>query len=76
MQEETKLNWVKEGKKKGASKLLVMYDMDEKETYPIYIYPEDDFRTLLKRHCLSEGHQKVLEIITINESDDIESLQD
>jgi hypothetical protein len=68
-------NWLLQGKEKGASKILIMYDMDEHETYPVYILPEQDFRTLLKRHCLSEGHQKVLEIITLRGEDDIESLQ-
>jgi hypothetical protein len=68
--------WIQQGKEKGAAKLLIMYDMDEKETYPIYLFKGENFRTLLKRHCLSEGHQKVLEIITLRVDDDIESLQD
>ncbi len=58
--------WENQAITKGASHLIVMYDPDDKELYPVFVMPNEDLKRLCSCLELSEGHQKIQEIVPIN----------
>ena len=42
-----------------------MYDMEDKEVYPVFVAANQDFPSFYKRLELSAGMQKILKIIDI-----------
>lgn len=57
--------WKDQAIAKGASHIIIMYDPDDKELYPVFVMPNDDLKHLCSCLELSEGHQKIQEIIPI-----------
>lgn len=58
--------WKTQAFTKGASYLIIMYDPDDKELYPVFVMPHEDLKRLCSCLELSEGHQKIQEIVSIN----------
>lgn len=59
------LNWVIKAKELGATYLILVYDTEDKEEYPVYVKPEEDIEEKVKKIRLSEGKQKIKEICKI-----------
>lgn len=59
------LNWVIKAKELGATHLILVYDTEDKEEYPVYVKPEEDIEEKVKKIRLSEGKQKIKEICKI-----------
>lgn len=59
------LNWVIKAKELGATNLILVYDTEDKEEYPVYVKPEEDIEEKVKKIRLSEGKQKIKEICKI-----------
>ncbi|MFA5759613.1 MAG: hypothetical protein WC942_09700 [Clostridia bacterium] len=57
--------WINHAIEIGAKTILIMYDLDDKEEYPVYIMPHDNYTVIKKRLELSEGHQKINKIIPV-----------
>ena len=58
--------WHEHGISIGATHIIIMYDGDEKDTYPVYVMPGDNLAYLCHRLKLSEGHQKLKEVISLS----------
>ena len=58
--------WVKEGKKSGATHLIVVCDTFEWEDYPVFIMKGEDFSEKVKQYN-GVNMQKIMEIISLTE---------
>ena len=56
------ISWEQEATLRGCSHLIIMYDPDDREEYPVFVLPTDDLHQLCQCLTLSEGHQKIKEI--------------
>lgn len=57
--------WKNQAIAKGASHLIIMYDPDDKELYPVFVMPNEDLKHLCSCLELSEGQQEIQEIVPI-----------
>jgi len=48
-----------------ASHLIIMYDSDDKDLYPVFVMPNENLKHLCSCLELSESHQKIEKIISI-----------
>lgn len=55
--------WLKVAKERSATHLIIMYDKDEKDYYPVYIMPTDNLKSICSKLTLSEGHQSIKKVI-------------
>lgn len=59
---ETLRRWLKEGKAKGATHMVVSCDTFEYEDYPVYVMPGQDVRAVVKHHSSYERMLRVMEV--------------
>ena len=59
------MDWLEEAKALGASYLIIMYDPEDKEEYPVYLFNNQYLKKELAKLRLSEGKQKVIEVIKV-----------
>lgn len=43
-------NWIKEGKERGATHMISVYDSFDYDDYPVYVMPMDDLFEKRKRY--------------------------
>lgn len=58
--------WENQAIKNGSSYLIIMYDPDDQEIYPVFVMPNENLKHICSCLKLSEGHQTIKEIIKIN----------
>lgn len=58
-------SWKSQALSKGAYYLIIMYDPDDNEIYPVFVMPNENLKHLCSCLKLSEGHQKIKEIINL-----------
>lgn len=58
-------SWIAEGRIKGSKAVIIVWDMEDKEFYPIFVQPEEDSVLISKRIRLSINFQKIIEIVEI-----------
>jgi hypothetical protein len=59
------LAWVKRAKDIGATHIILVYDKEDKDQYPVFVKPEENVDEKAKRIRLSEGKQEVIEIVRV-----------
>jgi len=57
--------WLKEGKKKGMTHVIIVCDDFQWEDYPIYIMPGQDVKEIEKKHGV-EQMERVMEIYNLS----------
>lgn len=60
------LNWINLAKEEGATHIILVYDTEDKEEYPIFVGPEEDIEDKIKKIKLSDGKQEVREVFKLN----------
>lgn len=60
--------WFEEGKKRGATHVLVVCDTFSYEDYPIYILPGMDIKATMAKYN-GPNMQKIHEVLTIKDDD-------
>lgn len=64
LSKEMVLFWIKRARELGATHIVLMYDTEDKEEYPVFIEKSEDLEEKLKKLRLSEG-QEIREVIDI-----------
>lgn len=59
------LSWVKRAQEMGATHIILAYDKEDKEQYPVFIKPEEDLENELKKLKLSEGKQEIVDVVKV-----------
>jgi hypothetical protein len=59
------LNWISRAKEEGATHIILVYDTEDKEEYPVFVGPGEDIEDKVKKIKLSVGKQEVREICKI-----------
>lgn len=59
------LNWISRAREEGATHIILIYNNENKEEYPIFVGPEEDIEDKIKKIKLSVGKQEVREICKI-----------
>lgn len=65
LSKEMVLFWIKRARELGATHIVLMYDTEDKEEYPVFIEKSEDLEEKLKKLRLSEGKQEIREVIDI-----------
>jgi hypothetical protein len=58
-------NWNEKAKEIGAIYVVIMFDPEDRERYPVYLFPKDNLKKELSKLRLSEGKQKILDVIKV-----------
>lgn len=53
--------WLKAGKEKGATHMLVICDSFDYEDYPVYVMPDEDANEVRQEKCKSDNMQRLME---------------
>ncbi len=57
--------WIETAIETNATHIILMYDKEDKDTYPVYVMKQEDVHKKIKKLSLSEGKQEVLEVVDI-----------
>ena len=62
-------NWIQKAERIGATHVVVMYDPDDKEEYPVYLMPNQILQKELAKLGLSEGKQRIVDIFRVEKDE-------
>ena len=57
--------WITHGIASGAKAVVIMYDPEDKEEYPVYVGVGEDLELRLKQLKLSVNLQKIVDVVEL-----------
>ena len=54
--------WKTEGKNRNAMWMILAYDKEDHEYYPVYVYSDAELSVTQRQLSISEGKQKVISV--------------
>ena len=59
------LTWIKRARDMGATHIILMYDKEDKDKYPVFVQKHEDVDDKVKKLKLSEGKQEILDVVDV-----------